>query len=377
MMVQINNLPDPKKPLESSEKRTVLEDFLGCVKRFPDSIACSSIYGECTYRQLEDVSRRVSNCLHHYDIRKGDRVTVISDRNPALIYAMLAAFRTGVVFNVVDYAYPPSRILSTIQLLKPRLVLVCGDISLPDEVLIFLNNIQPEIRLVEIPPAIDAALGKFGDFNAYNGIDAITPSDLAYITFTSGSTGKPKGVVTSHAPLPHFISWHVSTHKFTENDRVSLLSGLSHDPVMRDIFTPLSVGATICIPNQSVIFDPPSLISWLIANRISVCHLTPALGEVICTGAEENNHTLETMRYFFWGGDSLSKKTYDRIVQIAPDSIHVNFYGATETPQAMGYFRIPDNYSETSFPLGSGISDTQLLVVTEKGVLAISFEWLS
>ena len=57
----------------------------------------------------------------------------------------------------------------------------------------------------------------------------------------------------------------------------------------------------------------------------------------------------------------------------APSSCCVNFYGATETPQAMGYFIVPEQENsshEKRVPLGRGISDVQLLVLDESQQLA-------
>jgi non-ribosomal peptide synthetase component F len=69
--------------------------------------------------------------------------------------------------------------------------------------------------------------------------------DQAYVAFTSGSTGTPKGIVGTHAPLSHFLDWHTRHFGLEERDRFSLLSGLSHDPLLRDVFTPLWLGATL------------------------------------------------------------------------------------------------------------------------------------
>ena len=34
----------------------------------------------------------------------------------------------------------------------------------------------------------------------------------------------------------------------SENDRFTMLSGIAHDPIQRDIFTPLFLGAQILVP---------------------------------------------------------------------------------------------------------------------------------
>src|SRR3712207_7746250 len=47
------------------------------------------------------------------------------------------------------------------------------------------------------------------------------------------STGTPKGIVGTERSLSHFLDWHVRTFGLDETDRFSLLSGLSHDPLLR------------------------------------------------------------------------------------------------------------------------------------------------
>ena len=77
------------------------------------------------------------------------------------------------------------------------------------------------------------------------------PDHPAYVAFTSGSTGRPKAILGPHAPLPHFLAWHCGSFGLGEADRFSLLSGLAHDPLLRDLFTPLWSGGTLCIPTGS------------------------------------------------------------------------------------------------------------------------------
>jgi non-ribosomal peptide synthetase component F len=99
--------------------------------------------------------------------------------------------------------------------------------------------------------------------------------------FTSGTTGDPKCILGTHRPLSHFIDWHVGEFGLRPADRFSMLSGLAHDPLLRDIFTPLWLGATLCIPNPDDMLSPGWLRTWMQKRQISVAHLTPALSAVL------------------------------------------------------------------------------------------------
>ena len=62
---------------------------------------------------------------------------------------------------------------------------------------------------------------------------------------------------------------------------------------------------------------------------------------------------LPTLRRIFFGGDVLTAETLAHVRRVAPEATCVNFYGATETPQAIAWHPL-DAASGTSGvqPLG-------------------------
>ncbi|MDB4975707.1 MAG: non-ribosomal peptide synthetase, partial [Myxococcaceae bacterium] len=148
----------------------------------------------------------------------------------------------------------------------------------------------------------------------------------------------------------------------------SMLSGLRHDPVLRDIFTPLSIGASLHIPPQATLFDADALFAWFRERQISVAHLTPAFGEILLAGAGPDGR-LAALRRLYWGGDVLTRRLVRALQQVAPQVRQTNFYGATETPQAMAFYDLPGSEptsateGDAPIPLGRGIEAAQLLVM--------------
>src|SRR5690606_4449425 len=61
----------------------------------------------------------------------------------------------------------------------------------------------------------------------------LSRDDLAYIAFTSGTTGGVKAIAGTHGPVAHFLAWQRMRFGLRETDRFSMLSGLSHDPLLR------------------------------------------------------------------------------------------------------------------------------------------------
>src|SRR2546430_1908009 len=137
------------------------------------------------------------------------------------------------------------------------------------------------------------------------------PDDRAYVVFTSGSSGAPKAVEGTHRPLSHFLQWHAETFRLTGADRFAMLSGLGHDPLLRDIFTPLWLGATLHIPSPSILGFPGQLLDWMGEHRITVVHLTPVMGRLLAGPLLDSSDTLRAarlpwLRAAFFGGDRLT-----------------------------------------------------------------------
>ena len=268
-------MPNPSDAPLRRSPAAVHAAFLRQAAASPDAMALSSRYGACSYAELERISRRLALALQARGLKPGDRVAILSDRNPALVYAMLGVLRAGAAFSIADSAYPAARIATTLEQVRPAILLACGEVKVPAEVQRALQEAGP-LTILRIPAVASEACAAFAQFGEEALEAAVDVEQTAYVSFTSGSTGRPKGIATSHAPLPHFVDWHVSHHGLDARDRFSALSGLGHDPFLRDVFTPLSIGAALCIPQQATIFDPVELIEWLQAQGITACHLTPA-----------------------------------------------------------------------------------------------------
>ncbi len=367
-------LPDPSQVLASKDEEPIQVHFSRQAQRVPGKLAVVDIQVAWTYKELDTRSNQLANYLLNHGIEGQDIVAIYGHRSALLVWAILGVLKAGAAFVILDPAYPTTRLINCLRLAKPwGWLQLEATPSLPAELKEFLRT---------LPSGCSLQLSQTSVLKGYstnNPEVAVDPDTLAYVAFTSGSTGMPKGIKGTHRPLSHFLKWHCQTFSLNPLDRFSLLSGLSHDPLLRDIFTPLWLGATLCIPEQQDIEMPGRLAEWMRQQKVSIAHLTPAMGQIL----EETPSTpskIPSLRYVFFGGDLLTKHDVARIHQLAPEVTCVNFYGATETPQAMGYFVVPnpnDRVEESepaslkeSISLGRGIADVQLLVLNTTQQLA-------
>ena len=351
-------LPDPAAPLvEQPGLVPVHELFARRAASAPRRIAVRDAEEIWTYGQLDAQANRLARRLLAAGLQKGEVVAIDARRSAMLPLSVLGVLKAGGAFLILDPAYPASRRAAYLRLAQPQVLI--GMAPLPEEC---------EAELASCH-RVDLADLDEGDASAPAA--AVGPNDLAYVAFTSGSTGTPKGILGEHAPLSHFLGWHAETFGFGPDDRFSLLSGLAHDPLLRDLFTPLTVGATLCIPSGGIYEDPRSLVDWLAAERVSVMHLTPALAQMLTHGATAET-ALPDLRRAFFGGDRLTGRDIAGLQALAPNVACFNFYGATETPQAMGWHAVTAEETEAGdqvLPVGLGIDGVQLLVLNRRDLL--------
>ncbi|CAN7364866.1 AMP-binding protein [Phenylobacterium sp. LjRoot164] len=346
-------LPDPTATLTIGGTELVHTAFLRTARDTPQAIALRHGRLAYSYAQVEARSRDVAARLHASGVGRGDRVAIIAERGPALIWAILGVLRLGGVFVVLDSAYPEQRLAELAAIAAVGAVIGAAD---GEDVKALAARIAASRSVPIVYPGRELLSKGEGA-----GLDAAEPTDPAYLLFTSGSTGVPKCVAVGHRPLVNFVTWQAARFELGASDRFTMLSGLSHDPLLRDVFTPLSLGACLMIPEQRAIFEPGGLRRWFEDVRPTTAHMTPAMGQLLCAGAKAE--AFPGLRHVFWGGDLLRPALLTEIARVAPNAVNVNFYGSTETPQAAGYFVFDGDFGWKTVPVGQGSGGFQLLIV--------------
>jgi len=370
-------LPDPTEPLGDAFRGSVVELFHRRADEHPHRIAVADPRGAWSYAELRRRASRIARRLAGAGLQPGEVVAILAHRGATLVAAVYGTLEAGGAFLLMDFAYPGPRLAEIVEAARPRAFLALAEP--PPELDAAVADERPRLRLA-IPPW---GAGGEDPTAAGPGLDApveVTAGDLAYLSFTSGSTGKPKGIEGRHGPLTHFLPWQCRRFDLGESDRYSMLSGLAHDPLQRDLFTPLATGATLLVPAPDQLFAAGYLASWLAAERVTVAHLTPAMAQIVTEmpAAGGAPSRVPSLRRAFLTGEALTWRDVTRLRRLAPGVLCVNFYGSTETQRAVGYCEASaDGVLERGghdgkeiLPLGRGMEDVQLLVVNPEGRLA-------
>ncbi|MEU9835822.1 amino acid adenylation domain-containing protein [Streptosporangium sp. NPDC048047] len=308
---------------------------------------------------LVSLRDRVAGAVREAGVKPRRAVAVLASRVPELPGVLLGVLVSGARWVVLDPAYPVAVLARQVEAAGAVAVLRCPGV--PDDADLPMPAGLREI----VPPAGWAAVSPEGDVPETDVPEAEPGPVRGYLSLTSGTTGEPKPVVTGERPLAHFAHWYVGTFAVSPADRFALLSGLAHDPALRDLFVPLVAGARLCVPEAATVRDPLRLAGWLRERRVTVLHLTPQLARMLCgTGA-----VLPDVRLVATGGDRLTFADAVRLRRLAPSARVVAFYGTTETPQAHAWYEVPPGAVESAEPVpaGRGVEGSELLVLAGHG----------
>ena len=365
-------LPDATAALSNHWYGAVHTQFSQQAQRVPNRIAVADAQSAWSYEILDRRSNQLAHYLLAHGIRPQDRVVLYGYRNAAFVCAILGVLKAGTTFSILDPAYPAARLLTYIEMIQPRGCIQIGEAGpLPELLEEYLEELPDCCRLTFSTYMMDETDNSFRNYPTESPPVQVGPDDLACISFTSGSTGKPKGVLARHGPLSHFLPWQAQTFDLREDDRFSMFSGLSHDPLQRDIFTPFWLGATLYIPTSKDIEIAGRLAPWMAQMRISVTHLTPAMIQLLTQSAPgiATPTLIPSLRLAWILGEAVTRDNVVQLQQVAPAVRCSTIYGSTETQRSACYFVVPHQNNATErlikevIPLGRVMQDVQLLVL--------------
>ena len=390
-LYDVDGLPNPQADLDWGGFKGAIHDIFGDnAKKHPERLCVVETESEgsperrFSYSQINQAANILSNYLVQDGIKRGDVVMVYAYRGVDLVVAVMGVLRAGATFSVIDPSYPPERQKIYLEVAQPKALInirkatqEAGQLSQ-----LVRTYIDSELRLKTEVPSLhinDHGSLSGGDSGGQDIFDAfrdhvdegpnilIGPDSNPTLSFTSGSEGRPKGVLGRHFSLTYYFPWMAKKFQLSENDKFTMLSGIAHDPIQRDIFTPLFLGAQLLVPAKEDI-QHEQLAIWMQKYEPTVTHLTPAMGQVLVGGSTAK---FPSLRRAFFVGDVLTKRDCSLLQELSQNVRIINMLGTTETQRAVSYFEIPSRLESPDFlatlkdtvPAGRGMLNVQLIVV--------------
>ncbi|MEX0323229.1 MAG: amino acid adenylation domain-containing protein [Puniceicoccaceae bacterium] len=342
-------LPDPEIILPPSETVPVVTQFREVALRRPEQVALRQNGKSWSYSELEKASRVVSTNLNSAGLKPGHVVMIEGERTFDFVAGVLGILRCGGALFILNRDLPEERQRLLVREAGAEWHICFGATG-------------------EKPYGLKTVVAdQSRDVDTFSEDWIPNPDSPAYIFFTSGTTGVPKAILGNHKGLSHFITWERNLLEIGEGDRIAQLTGYSFDVILRDLFLPLTSGASLCLPDEESEVLDPEILDWMNESGITIIHTVPSVVRAWTEGLR-SDYSIHSLRYTLFAGEPLPRELVLRWRNVAGEQSRIfNLYGTTETTLAKCFYHVPVNPSGGIQPIGAPMPDTQVLILNEEG----------
>ncbi|AIL12636.1 hypothetical protein IM40_02410 [Candidatus Paracaedimonas acanthamoebae] len=347
MVKQLDIYRGPLSPYPSDV--CLHELFEAQVERTPDAIAVRFEDENLSYRELNERSNRLAHALRAEGVGPEVLVAIALDRSFEMIISVLGILKAGGAYVPLDPSFPEERLKFMVEDTQAPIVL-SFDRSL----------LGSAYKGKIIDPREVIAQESLSSSNLRSDVK---PHHLAYVIYTSGSTGKPKGVMIEHEGVVCLMQGLQDRYPLGLGETVLLQSSFNFDASVEEIFWPILFGGTMVIAPPKIHQDLKKLALFIEVENIYNVRFVPSLLDAFFQQSEVSR--CASLRRIFSGGEALSPKTKELILQTFPLVELYNDYGPTEITVRATTYKCNASRNESLIPIGRPIPNKTVYLLDE------------
>lgn len=342
--------------------------FLSQVQATPENIAIIDEHGSVTYEALFASVYELYHTLTQLELPNETLVAVRCRKGRGQVIACLAVMMQGSAYLPMELAWPDGRCQTIISQAAVPLVLTDQDIdksensSLKGCQALCINEF---VTITDAPASPEKSLRQQQLLASYQ--EKAPLDNLAYVIFTSGSTGNPKGVAIEHHMAVNTILDINQQYQIDQQDKVLVVSNLSFDLSVYDIFGMLACGGTAVFPHHELAKEPGHWLQCVEEHEVTVWDTVPAsAGMLVDCLMSEKRPCRTRVRHIMMSGDWIPPGLPARLMAHFPSAKLHSLGGATEGSIWSIHYPITENTDNwPSIPYGKPLSNQKFLILNE------------
>lgn len=285
-------------------------------------------------------------------------VAVIVDRDIESLEIFMGVVYSDNFYVPIGLKLPPARICTILSSVGPML-LICQEKHRA-----FAESLNYEVEILTLEeiretPADEALLA---DIRRRH-ID----TNPLYAMYTSGSTGTPKGVLVCHRSVIDLVEQFADCFGFDENDVFGNQAPYDFDVSVKDIYSTLRNGASMCVVSQKMISFPKALIPYLNEKKITTMIWAVSALAITANFKGLEREVPKYLKRIMFSGEVMPVKVLNYWREKLPEVMFVNLYGPTEITCNCTYYIVDREFSiRETLPIGVAFPNTEVMVLNER-----------
>lgn len=325
-------------------------------ERYAGKVMFKDEHSQITFSEFNALTKAVGTFLAG-KVPCGAPVAVMSGRHIFTPACFLGAVRAGCFYAPMDGDMPKARLNQIIGVIQADYMLVDKAHLETARALDFKGEIIVLEDIMNTPADEEVLAARES---------TLTCTSPLYVIFTSGSTGVPKGVITSHQSLMCYIDAVGKVLSIDDTDVLGNQSPLDYIAAVRDIYLPVSFGASTYIIPKNEFAVPTTLFETLNREKITaLCWSVAGVELPAKLGAFEVGKP-EYLKKLCFSGSVMPCKYLKIWQENLPDVLYVNQYGPTEATASCTYYVVKEKVNDdTVLPIGKPYDNYKILLLNE------------
>ncbi len=357
--------------------------------RFPDNDAL--VYPErglrYSYRQFNELCRRVAKGLLAMGIKKGDNISIWAYNVPEWVILQFASAKIGAVLVTVNTSYKSAELEYILNQSDSTSLFMVRSFKDTDYVATLLDVVPElagsrpgELRSAKLPylknvifigeetPAGMVNFDRIVEMGSgvsdaeLAAVEAtLDRHDVINMQYTSGTTGFPKGVMLTHFNVINNGFNIGECMKFTEKDRLCI-------PVPFFHCFGCVLGVMACVTHGSTmvpveIFDPLKVLQTIETEKCTAVHGVPTMFIAELEHPEFARFDLTSLRTGIMAGSNCPIEVMKKVISQMHASEITIAYGQTESSPVITQTRTDDAIELRVATVGRALPDVEVKIV--------------
>eukprot|EP00439_Symbiodinium_sp_Y106_P089377 s1_g1913.t1 len=356
---------------KKSDRDTVAQRILDRLEQTPDRLYARVHVGDSahsiSYRRLVEGAAPYATACLDAGLSPGDRVVVLDDQGPDLLYAFFGAMFAGAVPTILA---PPSPRQDPVHFWQGHREVMerigARALFTSSKLKTELSSVPTDHEFVAMTSEDLPSTGRLPKANAHS-------QDIAFLQHSSGTTGTKKGVMISHEALLHQVDAYARRLSLSEDDHIVSWLPLYHDMgLIACCLLPVLTGVPVTMISPFEWTMRPSMVFDLIEQSKATLVWQPnfAFQHLINCVRPEDNWDLSSVRAFIDCSERCRPETLDQFAsKFGPMGVKKN---ALHTCYAMAETVFAVTQSDLGAAPRTETIDTNALV--EEGVARLTLD---